>query len=99
MYYYIMNFVHDRHSPLPMNKLRLFPLANAHYIMIRTFRVFCFHFPNEKHLWGEYFSVLTGDVFLYVCYLLILYTNSRLFCFIHRLTLTLPDFPWFIRLF
>ena len=32
--HYIMNFVHDRHSPLPMNKLRLFPLANAHYIMI-----------------------------------------------------------------
>ena len=32
-----MNFVHDHHSPLPMNKLRLFPLANAHYIMIRTF--------------------------------------------------------------
>ena len=24
---------HDRHSPLPMNKLRLLPLANAHYIM------------------------------------------------------------------
>ena len=25
---------HDCHSPLPMNKLRLFPLANAHYITI-----------------------------------------------------------------
>ena len=24
-----MNFVHDHHSPLPMNKLRLFPLARA----------------------------------------------------------------------
>lgn len=29
----LLRSYHDRHSPLPMNKLRLFPLANAHYIM------------------------------------------------------------------
>ena len=31
MYYYIMNFVHDRHSPFGMS---MFPLTNAHYIVI-----------------------------------------------------------------
>ena len=30
----LLRSYHDRHSPLPMNKLHLFPLANAHYIMI-----------------------------------------------------------------
>ena len=27
-----MNFVHDRHSPFAMSRLRLFPLSCAHYI-------------------------------------------------------------------
>ena len=30
--HYIMNFVHDRHSPFAMSRLRLFPLSCAHYI-------------------------------------------------------------------
>ena len=28
-----MNFVHDRHSPFAMSRLRLFPLSCAHYIV------------------------------------------------------------------
>ncbi len=37
---YIMNFVHDRHSPFAMNKLRLLQLTNAHYIM---------NFVHDRH--------------------------------------------------
>ena len=57
----LLRSYHDRHSPLPMNKLRLFPLANAHCIIfifkfLRPYRLFFFDFQSTlvKHLFWEY---------------------------------------------
>ena len=41
--HYIMNFVHDRHSPFAMSRLRLFPLSCAHYIINPMILLYVFH--------------------------------------------------------